>query len=1120
MMLALACLSSAGMAAAKPISSMPIPNAPMLGPTPTARCVKWDYVLHPTKLTATSTPEPGRWVRYPMDGYPTSVAQPLNREHWRTALPTKEKPEALTVDYLQPVAVTRFVHYFENTRKPTAWKDVDIESSVDGTSWTKIASFADLAPDYPQVFAIDRPSPAQFYRFVVRSLHADAPVIATYELETYYGATVGSVECLRPIQSEPCKVSVRITSPDTTLSGATLKLIAPKGSFQGKAEAAVPKVAKGAGSTATFSLTPLVDGPIPVIIELHANGFLIDKRPYTIRVEPKLVLTPAGSDQTGGASVAWKGTLINAGTSTAKAVTVSWLGKSVVLGDMAPRQSAAVEITSTAKPGWSEGKVVAKDAALAKTVLRAPVIRPTADAPASAGLAFNRTQDRLKYSAGRVTGSLRLFESGAPRDLAPVGPTRLAARLSQAVLVVDMAKSKNTGDASLRCKVIPDQPNPMVAPWADMELRLAVDNPKVMFRPHLDWYTVEHGPNTTQLGNGHNSATRMLCIQTKDSTLSLVPDTDNMTWGFTDKNEMTIQFQIPLEAHDPLGLGTWRALDESPTQFDLLLPVRKGDWWEAYRYVVYDIFKFEQPKQWAMPVTQMQMHNARYLLRYEAWSERCQTIRSFPSNDTVYFNFYGTTYTIPTLYSWYLVTDNPEAKFKAEKVVDWLLAMQEKDGPSAGAWFSQYYPEGTPPKWTGADQAGNRWIAPHSTGTAAKTLLWYWEASGKTNQRVFDAAKRACDWLISIQKPDGGWPYALDLTGKPVTDLTDAGQIWCTWALWRMYGYTGDAKYKTAAEHSADSFKKTFMSIRRYMGYWEDVSGGAGQVTRSWEGYEPAIACLVFTEMGDRKAVLECAKDAATWTWTRVTSTRQYETCYGETTEQSFCGPSQAQAPMSGVGLMQVFENTGDPIWSDFAGTMKSINFCADPDQGYGMCATTGWCDATAAVNGPPFDNVRPWTSAGNSRGDEYGRGVWVEWQTAQFAWLSLEWLVREANTRAPQYVKIDTDTLRGAVLGDSGRVKMPEERCDVTGIDHYDINWIGFENDYKYALLVMNHKHKTRVAVRPHEAHLGIYCRPPRILVGNSGRYQEITLTRQGAQYLVDIPARSNALLVWDRIK
>ncbi len=526
---------------------------------------------------------------------------------------------------------------------------------------------------------------------------------------------------------------MRVVSPDTALAGASLKLIAPKGSFEGKLDAAVPRIAKGGSSVGTFRLTSLIDGPIPVIIELHAGGFLIDKRPYTIRVSPKLILTATKHSpvsQSVGSAIVWEGNLTNGGASTARSVTVSWMGRKVSLGDVAPGKSVAVKLKSVAKPGYAEGQIVAKDSGLGKTVLRAPVVCATTDSPYAQSFRFKPAKDHVSFSAKAagvavpLTGVLRVFESGAVRDLVPVSPRRLAAALSDAVLLVNLPDAKEAGDLRLRCKAVPNEPNPIVAPWSDLELRLSVDNPKVMFRPHLDWYTVEHGPNTTDLVNGHNSATRMLCIQTTSGTLSMVPDTDDMKWGFTKDNEMTVQFQIPLAPHDPLGQHIWRALDTSPSQFSMLLPVRKGDWWEAYRHVVFDIFKFEQPRQWAMPVTQMQMHCARYLLSYEAWSDRCQTIRSFPWNDTVYFNFYGTTYTLPTLYSWYLATDNIEAKVKAEKVVDWLLGIQESQGPMSGAWFSQYCPEGDPPKWVGADQAGNHWIAPHSTGTAAKTLLW------------------------------------------------------------------------------------------------------------------------------------------------------------------------------------------------------------------------------------------------------------------------------------------------------------------------------------------------------------------------------------------------------------
>jgi hypothetical protein len=223
---------------------------------------------------------------------------------------------------------------------------------------------------------------------------------------------------------------------------------------------------------------------------------------------------------------------------------------------------------------------------------------------------------------------------------------------------------------------------------------------------------------------------------------------------------------------------------------------------------------------------------------------------------------------------------------------------------------------------------------------------------------------------------------------------------------------------------------------------------------------------------------------------------------------------------MAGLGFQQIYELTGDPFWSDFAGAMKAINFCADPDQAYGMVATGGWDDPTTGVIGPPYDDVRPFVTPNNSKGDEYGRQVWNEWCTAQFAWLALEWLIREGNLRAPQHVHIAPDTLRGMVLGAPGRVKMPEERCDVHGQDHYDINWVGYQNDRQYALLVMNHQEKVRVAIRPHEAHLDVYRCPPRILVGNGRDYREVKAVKKGVEYLVDLPEKGSALLVWDRIK
>jgi hypothetical protein len=195
------------------------------------------------------------------------------------------------------------------------------------------------------------------------------------------------------------------------------------------------------------------------------------------------------------------------------------------------------------------------------------------------------------------------------------------------------------------------------------------------------------------------------------------------------------------------------------------------------------------------------------------------------------------------------------------------------------------------------------------------------------------------------------------------------------------------------------------------------------------------------------------------------------------------------------------------------------VGFCADPDSGYAMTATSGWADPLNAVASPPYENVRPFVTPDMRRGD-YGRQIWYQWCTDQFAWLALEWLVREGNLRARPYLQIDPETLRGTLLGQPGRVKMPEEKCDVNGLEHYQINWVGYQNHQQYALVVMNHKEAVTVAVRPHEAHLDVYSRAPRILVSTGEQFREIPAARRGVQYLIEIPARDTALLVWERIK
>ena len=255
------------------------------------------------------------------------------------------------------------------------------------------------------------------------------------------------------------------------------------------------------------------------------------------------------------------------------------------------------------------------------------------------------------------------------------------------------------------------------------------------------------------------------------------------------------------------------------------MPIRHGDWWAAYEHVVRDIFEFEQPRQWAMPITQMQMLTTRELMSAQAWSEKHQIVRCL-SDDSVFWTFYATAYATPALYQWYLATDNETARIKAEKMIDWLLRVQHQQGPMSGAWFSAYFDQGPDEQeLIGGDFIRNRWLIAHATGAVVKTLLWYDRASGGQDPRVFAAARQGCDWLLKTMREDGGWPYAFDLEGQAITQACGAGQIWNTWALWRMYQVTGEDKYRQAAIKSKEFFQKTYMDVHRYVGYWEDTVG-------------------------------------------------------------------------------------------------------------------------------------------------------------------------------------------------------------------------------------------------------------------------------------------------------
>ncbi len=460
-----------------------------------------------------------------------------------------------------------------------------------------------------------------------------------------------------------------------------------------------------------------------------------------------------------------------------------------------------------------------------------------------------------------------------------------------------------------------------------LALRLRPENVKFRFMPAyvyskepVSYFEGVYGKQPLVQG-GWFPPTRMVALETTEGTVGLVPDRDRCLMG-VEQDDAVMKIRLGGEPAE------------------ILIPVVAGDWFECFRYVVNNVYKFTEPRQYR-PLIESVIGEAQYLSTNEdVWSQKMEVVTSFPKIDYVYA-FYGLTYTIPALYGWYQMTGDTRALERARKCVRWLLnypGVRIKEGPTAGAFFSQYVsPEIE--KWRlgsltisekgngGCDQAGNRWLEPHASGAVALTLLHYYVADGKRDGPALEAAKAALDWLLRIQNPSGGWSYAYQPEGTKLTEEEDAGNIWNIWALYRYGKLTGERRYLDAAEKAKGWFASKFLSSNICRGYWEDVSGSNGHVGLSWEAYEFGIAAVVFADMGEKELAVEAARNAVTWIWTRVVDCREYFNSYGHAHEQWGWPPATYVAPMFGLAAQTAYRLTGDEFFRQFAGAAKTIGW-------------------------------------------------------------------------------------------------------------------------------------------------------------------------------------------------
>jgi hypothetical protein len=633
------------------------------------------------------------------------------------------------------------------------------------------------------------------------------------------------------------------------------------------------------------------------------------------------------------------------------------------------------------------------------------------------------------------SGELHLMLDGKPAAFAAAGAGRWQIDAAPGQILLEAEPTA----LGLLLKLRYSTPKEAPIKYRCVSLRLSAPQTRLYYIPAYAW---SRSPVETMVSMCHVQ-TRMAVLGFQGGTLCLVPGTDRGTLGFAGG-----------AAQNDLLLG--------PQPTPLLLAALPGDWWNAYRFAVDEVYGFCEPRQ-TVPVSEMQYGVSRYLMSNDVWEPTLGTVRSWPANDLEMaaagyvdaFNFYGVPYSIPSYWARYVMSDDPLARQRCGSIARWLCrsGVRVAAGPARGAFFSnQRFPAGEPIKLDkqGCTQASTTILTTQATGAAVWSLLFYRHVSGENDAEINRTIEEGAAWLLHTQTPEGGWPYGHTLDGKPAAGAPSGGSVWNIRTLWRLGKESGDRKYLDAANRGRQWYLKTFVEPHHYHGYWEDM----GPDTR--EGYDAAVAAVTFAEMGDKQATVACGRDAVQWVFTRRIEPREATCSAGLVSEQYGWPPAAYCNPMMALAAYSAWQQSGDDSWRPFAMIPKATGWWYQPDSG----AMVWIVDATqmAPMVGPTFDSY------------------WGDWCIAQSDALMLRWLVREMNRRlgdCPSFrvnengtvpfaakgtaAVLDEETLRGKLLGEEVQAWSPPGGLRPILPQHGQVNWLGLRSNRGVHVVLMN---------------------------------------------------------------
>jgi rhamnogalacturonyl hydrolase YesR len=199
-------------------------------------------------------------------------------------------------------------------------------------------------------------------------------------------------------------------------------------------------------------------------------------------------------------------------------------------------------------------------------------------------------------------------------------------------------------------------------------------------------------------------------------------------------------------------------------------------------------------------------------------------------------------------------TDATSREKALEIVMDWLLAAQ-KASPDNG--FSSFHL---------ATGWGSSY--PETTGYIIPTLINY---SRITNDdRYLSAALSAADFLLTIQKPSGGWQGGRVNDNKPEI-VFNSGQVMR--GLTAVYLHSGNGKYLDAVIKAAD----WLCEIQHLEGFWKDYA--LMNQARVYDAYVDAPLLTVYNITGVEKYRETALKNLLWITENKVRENGWFEDC-------------------------------------------------------------------------------------------------------------------------------------------------------------------------------------------------------------------------------------------------